>query len=193
MENNKFKDGSFQQRKKDVLRKNDKSGIGSWDEKILELCEKINSLDNYYTTSSCSGRAIFFRNVKRDKRDVTLKRYHEVFLFEELKRDLIELSKKEKEVNFKFESCIIHIACKNVESMKLIFEKAKLAGWKNIGAISFKERFILDLRSTEKIEFPILGGGEIIVDDDFLKIIVKEANEKLRIGWEKIKRLEKNV
>jgi len=55
MENNKFKDGSFQQRKKDVLRKNDKSGIGSWDEKILELCEKINSLDNYYTTSSCSG------------------------------------------------------------------------------------------------------------------------------------------
>ena len=103
------------------------------------------------------------------------------------------ISKKEKEVNFKFESCIIHIACKNVESMKLIFEKAKLAGWKNIGAISFKERFILDLRSTEKIEFPILRGGEIIVDDDFLKIIVKEANEKLRIGWEKIKRLEKNV
>ena len=44
----------FQKRKQDVLSKIDKSFIGKWDEKIVLLCDKINSLENYYTTSSCS-------------------------------------------------------------------------------------------------------------------------------------------
>ena len=42
---------SFNQRKQDMLSKKDKSTIGGWDEKIVELCEKINSLENYYTTN----------------------------------------------------------------------------------------------------------------------------------------------
>ena len=56
---------SFNQRKKDILLKSDKSSIGGWDEKIVELCEKINKLDNYYTTSSCAGRAVVMEDVEK--------------------------------------------------------------------------------------------------------------------------------
>jgi len=47
---------SFNQRKISVLEKKDKAAKGSWDERIIELCNKLNSLEEYYTTSSCSGR-----------------------------------------------------------------------------------------------------------------------------------------
>ena len=45
---------SFEQRKKDVLNKEDKSSIGGVDSKIKSLCDKINSLDGVYTTSGWS-------------------------------------------------------------------------------------------------------------------------------------------
>ena len=48
----------FLQRKKDILSKEDKSSKGDWDKRIIELCDKINSSEKYYTTSSCSGRVI---------------------------------------------------------------------------------------------------------------------------------------
>ncbi|MDO8549322.1 MAG: hypothetical protein Q7S39_04100 [Ignavibacteria bacterium] len=106
--------------------------------------------------------------------------------------DINEFNKRNRSTSaiiFKQEPCILHVACRNVQSMKDLFEKAKLAGWKNTGAIAFNRRFILDLRSTEKLEFPIFRRGNLLVDEDFLKIVVEEANKNLKKGWEKIERL----
>jgi len=49
---------TFQKHKKDFLNKKDKSKKGSIDGEIKKLVDKINSLENYYTTSSCSGRIL---------------------------------------------------------------------------------------------------------------------------------------
>ena len=49
---------NFLQRKIQVLSKKDNSSIGKWDQRILELCERINKSEDYYTSSSCSGRII---------------------------------------------------------------------------------------------------------------------------------------
>ncbi len=213
----KYKRDFFAQRKYEVLKKLDKSSKKSWDENILKLCEKINSKDDYYTTSSCSGRITLIKNVERDKRNVVLKSWHDLINLNELKKNLlcfaklgkrdnlnlsINLSKKgdinefnvkrnrsTSAIIFKQEPCILHVACRNVQSMKDLFEKAKLAGWKNTGAIAFNKRFILDLRSTEKLEFPIFRRENLLVDEDFLKIVVEEANKNLKKGWEKIERL----
>ncbi len=57
---------SFVQQKKSTLSKLDKSSKGDWDKKIVNLCEKINSLENFYTTSSCSGRIVLIvDNIKK--------------------------------------------------------------------------------------------------------------------------------
>lgn len=52
---------------------------------------------------------------------------------------------------------------------------------------------MVELNSTEKIEFPIINKNRILADDIFLKLIVKESNKKLKLSWDKIKRLEKEI
>ena len=48
---------TFQNDKKTYLEKSDLSKKSSIDEKIFILANLINEQENYYTTSSCSGRA----------------------------------------------------------------------------------------------------------------------------------------
>ena len=45
---------NFDKEKKEFLSKKDKSRKGSIDNKIKKLVNKINSLPDFYTTSSCS-------------------------------------------------------------------------------------------------------------------------------------------
>ena len=54
----------FEMQKEKSLSQADLSKKGSIDEHILELVQYINGLDNYFTTSSCSGRICVFSEVK---------------------------------------------------------------------------------------------------------------------------------
>ncbi len=189
---------SFNQRKKDVLSKVDKSSKKSWDKKILGLCDKLNASDNYYTTSSCSGRAILI--VDQDKKEEGLFRFvsHDLITFEILKKEIEKLNIKE-EINFKLVPLIIHVACRSLKDANELNEKAKLSGFKRSGIVSFGKNIVLEINSTEKLEFPLIRNtlkgtsGKILVENDFLKEIVKQTNEKLRKGWKKIKRLEESL
>lgn len=181
---------NFLQRKKSVFSKIDKSSKQKWDKEIIHLCEKINSLENYYTTSSCSGRVVLMIDEDKKRGDLFIKIYHELISFKQLKKDLSNIIKKnKKKVKFKMEPCILHVACKSLEDAQKLYDKAKLAGWKKSGIIASKKRFMLELNSTEKLEFPIISDCKILVDDCFLKIIVRETNKKLKKSWRKIGKL----
>ena len=182
----------FYQRKNSILSKLDKSSIGKWDKKIIGLCEKINSFENYYTTSSCAGRVVLIINQDKKESDLFLKVYHDLISFEELKKNLIELTKKNLSIKFKQESAIIHVACKNLKDAQRLYDKAKKVGWKKSGLISWEKNFILELHSTEKLEFPIID-QKILVDDSFLKKIIKESNKNLKKGCNKIEKLKKLI
>jgi tRNA wybutosine-synthesizing protein 3 len=183
---------SFIQRKKDVLSKKDKSSIGSWDKKIKGLCEKINKKDNFYTTSSCSGRIVLMKDNEKKQQGLFLKVYHDLISFSELKKDLIDISYFGI-IKFKQEPCILHVACKSLEGAKFLMVKAKKAGWKKTSVISFSGRFIVELNSTERLEFLIMNKNKVLVDDDFLKLHVKKANENLKKTWKKISELKKLI
>ncbi len=181
----------FQQRKKDILSRKDKSHKNSWDEKITKLCDKINSLNNYYTTSSCAGRIVLIIEQNKKEKGLFKKVYHNLISFDELKKDLDKVIVGNKNlIKFKMEPCAIHVACKNLEDAQDLYDKAKLAGWKRSGIIASGSRFMVELNSTEKLEFPIIQNKKILVDDKFLKIVVEEANKKLEKSWEKIERLK---
>ena len=242
---------NFNQRKKDVLSKTDKSSAGKWDGKIISLCDKINSEENYYTTSSCSGRIILMINQEKKGENLFLFVSHDKVSFKELKSVLNNLlSPKARDINysrpdfvinendksqnahpesafgqdsslrkkvkmltnsmqsstinvlkkseiknlkvkFKMEPAIIHIACKTLEDAEKLFEIGKNAGWKRLGIIGTRNGFTFELNSTEKLEFPIVQNKKILVDDDFLKIIVDDANRKLEMSWLKIQKLQK--
>jgi len=56
----------FQQQKSTSLSKVDRSRKGSIDEPIVDLVHLINQHDQYFTTSSCSGRICVFEEVSGD-------------------------------------------------------------------------------------------------------------------------------
>jgi tRNA wybutosine-synthesizing protein 3 len=183
--------GIFIQRKKDRLSRKDKSFKGNWDRGILNLCNKINSISGYYTTSSCSGRALFLRESERKEKSLFLRTYHEELSFRQIKKDLLELVKTQKGiVKFKQESPILHVGCKNLEFAQNLLNKAKMAGWKRSGIISSDGKFFVELCSTEKLEFPVIKDGSLLMGDKFWIVVVKEANKRLERYREKIKKLE---
>jgi len=184
----------FNKRKSDILSKSDKSSKQSWDKKISDLCEEINRKDNFYTTSSCAGRIVLMIDQEKKQQGLFLKTYHDLTDFDELKKDLNEIAKKNKKpIKFKSEPCIMHVACREIEEASELCEKARLSGWKKSGIISFGKRIIVELSSTEKLEFPIIENDKILVDDYFLKTIIKKANEGLKRSWEKIQKLKSNI
>jgi len=181
---------TFNRRKDDCLKKDDKSSIGSWDPHILRLCEKINKKANFYTLSSCAGRIVLIKNLVKKGPDMFVFRSHEKVSFSELKKAL-ENYKGKDNLMFKQETCILHVCCEQLEDAEKLLKIAREAGWKNSGIMSTQGRIVCELRSTEYLAFPIFVGGKILVDDEFLKVVVSEANEKLERSWQKIRALEK--
>jgi len=185
---------TFEQDKEKQLAKEDKSSIGGLDPKIKELCNKLNKSKDYYTTSSCAGRVILIKNKIDKKPGLFIFRTHNKITFQQLKKELDKTVKnKEKEVGLKQEPCILHVSCRTLEASQKIVDNAKFCGWKRSGIMATKKRFVCELMSTEHTELPIISKGKILVSDEFLKILVKEMNEKLERTWNKIKKLEKLV
>jgi tRNA wybutosine-synthesizing protein 3 len=133
--------------------------------------------------------------IQQDKKenDLFLKVWHDKISFNELKKTLNEIAKKRKIVKFKLEPPIIHIACRDLKKATEILEKAKYLGFKRSGILTCDRNIILELNTSERMEFPIINNEKILVDDKFLKLIVKISGEKMQKWWEKIKKLEKSV
>lgn len=215
---------NFLQRKKSILSKKDKSFIGGWDSKIKKLCEEINFFENFYTTSSCSGRIVLLRDVEGERGNLFLKVWHDEINFldldEVLKKILGKfatpefspppspstqppaLPKKIKygvagvahlKIKFKQEPLILHVACADLESAQKILKIARELGLKRSGIISLEKNIVVEIIGNEKIEFPILENKKILVDEKFLKIVLKKANENLKKSWEEIEKLEKEI
>ena len=189
---------NFIRRKNDVLAKRDRSSIGRVDDRIIKLCDKINKLKNYYTTSSCSGRILLMISQDKKAEGLFIKMHHDNVSLSELKKDIKEIIANKKlsgkRIKFKQEPCILHVACRTLEDANVIYNKAKEAGWKNSGIIGIgKTQYVVEMNSTEKIDFPIINKGKILVDDNFLKIVLKDANDNMKKCWEKIRKLENSI
>ncbi len=183
---------NFLQRKKDILSKLDKSSKKSWDKQIKKLCDKINKLDNYYTTSSCSGRVVVMLDKKQKESGLFIHVYHDLINFNKLKKDLEKISHN-KLIKFKQEPPILHVHCNSLKDAQILLRKAQLSGWKKSGIISSGQRFILEINGTDRLEFLIMNQGVILVDNAYLELIVKRCNENLENGWLKIDKLRKSL
>ena len=180
---------SFLQRKKDILSKEDKSSIGGWDERVKNLCDKINWFDEYYTTSSCSGRIMIIRDI--DKKGPGL--FHYVSHDKVSLKELMDNIPKEGNFKFKQEPLIFHIACEDMAGAKRLLKKVQSSGLKHSGIISISKMVVVEIIGNEKIEFPIVSSGKLLVNEEFLKIVVKKANENLEKGWKRIDRLKESI
>ncbi|MEM2121548.1 MAG: tRNA wybutosine-synthesizing 3 family protein [Candidatus Woesearchaeota archaeon] len=192
-------DAVFKNEKKNILKKMsfyDKSKKGSLDEEIRELVLTINSLDDYYTTSSCAGRIMLIKVDKNRRKDKSEWLYvtHKNAVFDDLKNALLEGIKRMREgdsIWFKQEPLILHVCAKNLESADKLLKMARDSGLKKSGIITLAHRIIIEIEGTENISTLIAKNSKtengILVEDSYLKALIEEANKKMNITQNKNK------
>lgn len=189
---------NFELRKKEALLKTDKSRKDSWDEKIIPLLNKINKLENYFTTSSCSGRALLYSNSIK-KHDCKWFYYSH----EKLKSDIIwqELKKAEKFMQdnndesicfFNFKGVILHFASIDLDSAFNLLNLGRECGLKKGGVFS-KNKIISELIAPETIEVPVINNKKLIITREFVEIMCQETNKLMDSTWNRIKKFEDKI
>ncbi|XP_051991043.1 tRNA wybutosine-synthesizing protein 3 homolog [Xyrauchen texanus] len=182
---------TFQQWKNQCLSKSDFSKKGSVDQDISHIVCCINSHDQYFTTSSCSGRIILIDGVS-DCPDVQKQNCSWLFVTHQKcqrKEVVTGLEKSVGEATFKFEPFVLHVQCKHLEDAQLLHTVAINSGFRNSGiTVGKKGKVIMAVRSTHCLEVPLSHRGKVLISDEYLDFLVGVANEKME---ENLKRIER--
>lgn len=182
------------QKKKALESLNEALEKGLVDSDIISLLNKINSLENYFTTSSCSGRISVMQLPDfGDKLNaIWLGKWHSEVKIEEV---LDAINKHDEGMLwFMLNSPILHIAARTLEDAVELLNLAISCGFKhsNIKSISHK-KLVVEIRSTERMDVPLGKDKELWVSPEHLAKIVSMANLQLRRAKEKLKRLENEI
>ncbi|MBN1646212.1 hypothetical protein JW868_04195 [Candidatus Woesearchaeota archaeon] len=184
------------------LEKHDKSIKGSIDGPISNLVNYINSLKDYYTTSSCSGRIVLFKE-GRSKPDADwLFVSHEIVNANELISSLDGIRSLDgipKEVVWlRQEGLILHVRARSIDDANRLLKIVRDIGLKRSGIISMAKkgsagRIMVEITTNEKMDVPISHDGKLVVSHDQIEFFVRQANRKMERNFELIKNLEKEV
>lgn len=160
------------------------------DKPIIEMIDFINSLPDFYTTSSCAGRVIFLHELGRKNENEFIVKEHEKVNLDDF------LNTSHEGLNgrmwLKQEPFIIHIAARTLEGAQKILGIAMENGLKHSGVFVFKpERFVIELNGTPNMAVPIMDEGKPLVTKDYLVYLLKLADEKLQKNKEFRDRFER--
>ncbi|MBW2980987.1 hypothetical protein KY360_06230 [Candidatus Woesearchaeota archaeon] len=182
---------NFLKQKSDFLKKIDKSKKKSIDKEIIPLIESINKKQNYYTTSSCSGRVVILKKGPQKKKGTKwLYSTHKKADFRELKDSLKTIPKQE--LWFRQEPLILHICCKTLNDAKKLLNTARTI-FKRAGIITMNKKIIIEIIGTELIHTIISRNRKLLVTEAYLKELVKEANNNMKINNNNINKFHKLI
>ncbi|WP_457750613.1 tRNA(Phe) 7-((3-amino-3-carboxypropyl)-4-demethylwyosine(37)-N(4))-methyltransferase Taw3 [Thermococcus sp.] len=167
---------------------------GKVDRDIISLLEKINSLENYFTTSSCSGRiSVMEMPHFGDKvNSVWLGKWHREVTVGEVLEAIGRHGTGQ--LWFLVRSPILHVGARTMEDAVRLLNLAIGLGFKysNIKSVSHK-KLLVEIRSTERMDVPLGSDGEPWVDEAYIERIVTIANSQVRRFKGKLKRIEGEV
>jgi len=163
------------------------------DRDILGLINYINSLNNFYTTSSCSGRITLLHDLGSKIKNDWLGKWHREVRFDEILDSLSDIPANGI-VWFKYESPILHIVSKTIDNAKLLINIARDSGYKRVGIQGLKnERYVVEICDTERVDCPIVDNGNLLVDNNYLKYLTRFSNMKFRNGRKKLMKFEREI
>jgi len=168
---------TFANDKKTFLAKLDKSKKGEVDERIVGLLELINAKDNYYTTSSCSGRVYFWQGSGKKNETEWLKVSHDLISMDFL------LVESKGIVWLRLEPLILHVCCQDLESANHLLDLARKL-YKKSCLLSISNKIIVEIRGSEFLEMPWSLDGQVMFNGDlgWLRQLVNERMQKI---WKK--------
>ena len=167
---------------------------GKMDKDFIPLCNFLTKSKNYFSTSSCAGRiTLVGLDMKESKKESAFHRkWHRKVKFSEVK-DGIE-SYSGEVLWFKQEPIIFHLGTNNLENAKKVLVACEKAGVKRSGVKVAKEgKFIVEIVGTHQINTPVREHSDTKIDDNYLKYLVKKANQKFDKNKKSLKKMEKEM
>jgi tRNA wybutosine-synthesizing protein 3 len=179
----------------DKLYKPDKSRKGDVDKAIIPIIEHINSLKDFYTTSSCSGRIMLLTQAIKKSDVKWLYVTHDLTSYSDIMESLSEetLSQTKETIWMRQENLILHVSCRTMDNANNLLKIARNLGLSRSGIIADANNIVVEICSNEKMDVPIADNGKIIVDEQYINLIIGIANEKASLGKEKLLKLESEI
>lgn len=196
---------SFDARKTELLNK-DASPKGSWDERLNDILQLINEQEDYFTTSSCSGRLSIYLDGKTGRKgggswlivSHSPANFTDALESGALVEALAEADPNDtaRMITLKFEPIIMHVCARTIGSATEFLGQAMACGFKESGIVLSKRHAtaIVAVRTSLRLEIPIavIEGGKLIrkVDPSYLYWLQDIVNERFKENNAKILRLE---
>ncbi|XP_027876379.1 tRNA wybutosine-synthesizing protein 3 homolog isoform X3 [Xiphophorus couchianus] len=161
-------DRTFSRIKTQSLNRLDLSKKGSVDEDIEHVVSLLNSCEQFFTTSSCSGRIILIDGMSG-------------------------LSRACGDAVLKFEPFVLHVQCRRLEDAQLLHSVAVNSGFRNSGLTVGKTgKIVSAVRSTHGLEVPLSRHGKLLVDEDYIQFLTQIANQKMEENLRRVQRFFQN-
>ncbi len=179
---------NFTKEKQDFLSKKDKSRKGGIDLYIVELVNHINSLDSYYTTSSCAGRIVLLekRSEKKQQSGWLINKHGEITSGEIL--SALKEKSHTGEIWLKQEPLILHVRCRDLVSAKNLLDISHPL-FKRSGIISISDKgFVIEIIGNKRIDCIIGDKGNVFADEKFIRETVGYANRNFGENQKNIQR-----
>ena len=91
---------------------------------------------------------------------------------------------------FKHEPFILHVECRSLDAATRLMEVARNGGFRESGISIGKKHVMVGVRTSAlKMEAPVLEDGQLLVDADYIKVLVRLANEKFVKNQERTDKL----
>ena len=164
---------------------------GKVDEQMQGLCTHIASTRGYFTSSCCSGRILLLERRGERKLDASFHRkWHRKTSLEELLKGIQE--SVAGELWMKVDPFILHIGCRDLGGANKILTAMKKAGVKRGGIVlAEKNKFLIELQGTGRMEFMVKKSGKTLVSDTYLKEALATANTLLEKNYSRLEKLGK--
>ena len=155
--------------------------------------EKINSISDYFTTSSCSGRIVVLEapSFGRKRKAKFLGKWHGKVDVGEVKKALQKGGKGE--IWFLVQSSIFHVAAISMEDARKLLNVANQSGFKYSSIKSVNGKIMVEILGTERIDAPLGVDGKIYGGDEYVELLVEIGNRMMERMERNLKRLEKNL
>ncbi|CAL8466532.1 g6068 [Coccomyxa elongata] len=190
----------FTQRRSHVLalleqNARDKSRAGGVDAPIADLVASLNSWPRIFTTSSCSGRVSVFAEPTAATRAAGRKGGEWVFVTHGLADAEALLAAMQSRCSngaplvFRFEPFILAAEAQTAADAQRLIRCARDAGYRESGVTGEESsRVIAGIRCSIRLEVPVTDGQRLLVSNDYLRHLVKLANQKMEANWARVER-----
>lgn len=163
------------------------------DKEILFLLDKINSLADYYTTSSCYGRIVIAESTIDNKKKSYqfLGKWHRKVTPDEVN---YAIGKHKKNIlSLRLDPIILHIGCKNMNSANRLLKICQKTGLKRTGIYQIIPRIIIEIIGVDSLQAPLGENGNILAGHEHIAFLIDIVNSKFFDNEKKIECLAKEL